>query len=179
MRRFVRPYVQALMATAENVDQAVAVRDELASVQRLMSEVPALGKMAAHPGVPMTEKERTLEVVALHLGLQPVTRRFLGSLLRRYRLARLGDIVDGITELLNRELGVAVARVASAGALSEQEQDELRRALEAKLEKRVELRLEVDAELLAGFVVQVESQRWDASLKGQLERLTHELAQQA
>jgi F-type H+-transporting ATPase subunit delta len=179
VRRWVRPYARALVGAVDSPQQGVTVRDELAAFQRLLDEVPALGRMAVHPAVPMKEKERTLEMVAEQAKLQPLTRRFLGALLRRHRLQRMGEVVEGVTELLNKELGIAVARVASAADLSQQQQDELARTLEKKLDKQVEIRLEVDPALLAGFVVQVESRRWDGSLKGQLERLTHELAANA
>jgi F-type H+-transporting ATPase subunit delta len=48
--------------------------------------------------------------------------------------------------------------------------------LEKKAGKRLELRESVDPSLLAGFVAQVESQLFDGSLRGQLDRLTKELA---
>jgi F-type H+-transporting ATPase subunit delta len=179
MRRFVRPYAEALLATAGSVEQAGAVRDELAGFARMMAQTPALRRMAVHPAVPIEAKERALEAIGEQAGLTPLTRRFLGALLRRYRLGRLDEIVAGLTELLNRRLGVAVAEVASAQPLSDQEQAELREVLEGKLDRQVELRLAVDPALLGGFVVQVDSTRWDASLQGQLTRLTRELVQQA
>jgi F-type H+-transporting ATPase subunit delta len=163
---------------AGSTENAVAVRDELVSFTRLMAQAPALERMATHPGIPMEAKERALTAVVERAGYAPLTRRLLGALLRRYRLERLVEIVEGLSDLLHQRLGIAVAQVVSAHPLSDDEQAGLRRSLEGKLDRRVELRLSVRPELLAGFVVQVDSMRWDASLEGQLSRLTQALAQQ-
>lgn len=176
MSRLARPYSQALLGAAGSVDVALRVRDELEEFGRMTSAVPRLAKMAVNPAVPLEVKERVLASVAKIAGFDPLTSRFLHALLTRHRLDRLGEIVDGVTELLNRERGIVVAKVKSAEPLSTEAGDRLAKVLGAKLGKDVELDLQVDPSLLAGFVVHIGSNYYDASVKGQLDRLTADLA---
>ena len=104
-------------------------------------------------------------------------RRFLGALTTRYRLHRLDEVVDGITEALDEAAGIAVAEVRAADELEEDQRERLREILEEKLGRSVRLDVRIDPDLLAGFVVQVGSTLWDASLDGQLERLTARLSE--
>ena len=64
----------------------------------------------------------------------------------------------------------------TAEPLADDERQQLQRVLEAKVGKRLQMREHVDASLLAGFVAQVDSQLFDGSLRGQLDRLAKELA---
>ena len=171
-----RPYAEALLGAAESLDAAAAVRDELEQFLAAMESVPRLGKMAVSPTVPVEVKEKVFDRVATEMELAPTTRRLLRALLVRYRLAHLGEIIEGISELLDERAGVAVARVEAAQALSAADQDRLRLVLEGKLDRKVRLDLSVSPDLMAGFVVRVGSTMYDASLRGQLDRLTAELA---
>ena len=85
-------------------------------------------------------------------------------------------MVAALTERLNQRLGVAVAEVTTAEAMGEDERRELQRVLEGRTGKKLEMRLSVEPALLAGFVARVGSERFDGSLRGQLERLGKELA---
>lgn len=177
IRRFARPYAQALLRTAGSLEATVAVRDELAAFRRAMEEVPGIARMAANPAVPSEVKERVVEQVAEAVGASPLARRFLALLLRNYRLGQLPAVVDTLEDLLNRRLGIAIAEVTTAEALSEAERNELEKTLERLLDRDVELKLAVDPALMAGFVARVGSDLYDASLRGQLHRLASRMAE--
>ncbi|HSL84312.1 MAG TPA: ATP synthase F1 subunit delta, partial [Thermoanaerobaculia bacterium] len=78
---------------------------------------------------------------------------------------------------IDRRLGVATAQVTTAHPLDEEETERLRKALSGKLDRRVDLELAVDPDLIAGFRARVGSTLYDASLKGQLDRLAERLAE--
>jgi F-type H+-transporting ATPase subunit delta len=172
-----RPYAKALLAVAGSTERAVPVRDELAVVAATLRDSPQLGAALTNPAVPLEVKRRVLDEVAGRMGLGELARRLLRALGDRHRLGRLDEVVAGLTELLNRRLGIAVADVATAEALAEDDRRELQRVLEERTGKRVEMRVSVDPRLLAGFVARVDSQRFDGSLRGQLDRLSKELAE--
>lgn len=176
MRRIARPYVEALLGAAPSLEDAVRTRDELAELAAMMDSTPALARMTVNPAIPLEVKEKTLATLAEKAGFSPLTRRLVQALVTRYRLGRLSEILEGLDELLNERRGIAVARVRSAAPLTDDERERLVRVLSHKAGKRLQLELEVDSTLLAGFVAQVGSTYYDASLKGQLERLTAGLA---
>ncbi len=177
IRRFARPYAQALLKVAGGTDEAVAVRDQLRALRDAMSAVPGIAKMAANPAVPMEEKRRILRRVGERLGLGELAFRFVELLLSNNRLQHLPGVLEALEAEVNRRLGVATAQVITAHPLDAEETDRLRAVLAGKLDRRVELELEVDPELLAGFRARVGSTLYDASLKGQLDRLAERMAE--
>ena len=176
MRRIARPYAQALLSVAGSVEEAAKVRDQLAAVAATLHGSRDLETFFANPGLAAEQKQRVLAQVMDRLALLPLTRRVLQALLSRHRIGRLDEVVAGVTEAIQRRQGVAVAEVKTAEPLGDDERAELRRVLEGQVGKRLEMRESVDPELLAGFVAQVESQLFDGSLRGQLDRLAKELA---
>jgi F-type H+-transporting ATPase subunit delta len=176
MKSFARPYARAALAVAGSTESGVALRDELAAFAAALRESRELTAAFANPAVPLDVKGRVLDQVAELMGIGPLTRRLLHALATRHRLGRLEEVVAALTDRLNQRLGIAVAEVTTAEQLGEEERRELQRVLEEKTGKRLEMRLAVEPALLAGFVARVGSQRFDGSLRGQLERLGRELA---
>lgn len=177
MRRFARPYAQALLATAVSLEEASATRDQLAAFAAAMEQVHGLRVFFDNPGLSLDSKRRVLDQVAERLALRLLSRRLLQALLQRHRLGRLEEVLASVTEAIHQRQGVAVAEVTTAEALGDDERGELQRVLEGKVGKRLQMREQVDPELLAGFVARVESQLFDGSLRGQLDRLAKELAE--
>jgi F-type H+-transporting ATPase subunit delta len=176
VRRISRVYAKALLSVAASLEQAAAVRDQLLELQATLDGAPGLVAFFASPAVPMDAKRRALDAICGRLDLLPLSRRLLQALLARHRMGRLDEVVAGVTEAIQQRQGVAVAEVTTAEPLEAEERAQLLRVLEGKVGKRLELREQVDPALLAGFVAQVESQLFDGSLRGQLDRLGKELA---
>jgi F-type H+-transporting ATPase subunit delta len=176
MRRIARPYAQALLSVAGSVEEAAKVRDQLAGFAAMLAGDTRLQAFFANPGLPVDAKRRALDKIAERLALLPLSRRLLQSLVARHRVGRLDEVVTGIGEAIQARQGVAVAAVTTAEPLADDERQQLRAVLEGKVGKKLELRESVDPALLAGFVAQVDSQLFDGSLRGQLDRLAKELA---
>jgi F-type H+-transporting ATPase subunit delta len=177
IRRFARPYAQALLKVAGSTDRAVAVRDQLRALRTAMDEVPGIARMAANPAVPMADKRRVVEAIGERLGLSELASRFVLLLLSNYRLQHLPAVVETLEAELNRRLGVAIAEVTAAQELDEAERERLRATLGRMLDRQIEMKVAVDPTLIAGFRARVGSTLYDASLQGQLDRLASRLAE--
>ncbi|HEX6199656.1 MAG TPA: ATP synthase F1 subunit delta [Thermoanaerobaculia bacterium] len=177
IRRFARPYAQALLKVAGGTEQGVAVRDQLRALRDAMEAVPGIARLAANPAVPVPEKSRILRRIGERLGLGDLAFRFVDLLLSNYRLQHLPAVLEALEAELDRRLGVATAQVTTAHPLDAEETERLRQALGGMLDRRVDLELEVDPGLIAGFRARVGSTLYDASLKGQLDRLAERLAE--
>jgi F-type H+-transporting ATPase subunit delta len=176
IQRFARPYAEALIKVAGSTDRAVAARDQIRGFVQAMEAQPALAKMAANPAVPREAKRKVAREIGTRLGFDDLTFRFVELLLTNYRLQHLPAVLDALEAELNRRLGVATAEVTTAQALDDQEAARLRAALSKMLDRDVDLKLAVDPALIAGFRARVGSTLYDASLAGQLDRLTTRLA---
>lgn len=176
IQRFARPYADALLKVAGSTDEAIAVRDRVRDLVAAMEAVPAVAKMAADPAVPQEAKRRVVQELGGRLGFDDLTFRFVLLLLSNYRLHHLPAVLAALEAELNRRLGVAIAEVTTATALDDDEAERLRAALTEMLDREVVLELAVDPALIAGFRARVGSTLYDASLSGQLDRLTTRLA---
>lgn len=174
--RLARPYAKAFMDTAGDLEAAIAARDQLRVFARALADVPALGAMAQNPAIPADVKARVLEQVADCLGVQGLARRLIAMLLSRFRLLHLPGVLAAIDEHVDRGLGVVSAKVQAPDELDDEQRGQLQKVLERALDKKVRLEVAVNQSLLGGFVAQVGSDRYDVSLRGQLDRISRQLS---
>jgi F-type H+-transporting ATPase subunit delta len=79
-------------------------------------------------------------------------------------------------ELLRQLRGTVLAEVTSAIDLSELQQDQIRQKVVAMTgAEQVDLAVSIEPDLLGGVIIKVGSQVVDASLRGQLRRLSMQL----
>ena len=177
IQRFARPYADALLKVAGTTAEATTVRDQLRGLRDAMNQVPGIAKMTANPAIPMEHKRRILQEIGGGLGLGDLAFRFVFLLLSNYRLHHLPAVVEALEAELNRRLGVATAEVTSAQPLADEDTERLRAVLARRLDRKVDLKLTVDPALIAGFKARVGSTLYDASLRGQLDRLASRLTE--
>ncbi len=105
------------------------------------------------------------------------TRNLVLLLARRGRLAILPGVADELTRLVDRELGVVVANIASAEPLEPADLAAIAERVRAGsgAGARVEVRATVDPQLIGGLTVRVGDRLIDASVRGRLERLRDSL----
>ena len=177
IRRFARPYAQALIKVASSLDEAQELREQIRAFRDAMDAVPGIAKMAANPAIPMDEKRGIVRQIASRIGVRELAERFILLLLDNYRLPHLPAVLEALEVELNRRLGIATAEVTTAQPTEDDEVERLRDVLAKMLDQSVEVKLSVDPDLIAGFKARVGSTLYDASLRGQLDRLAQRLAE--
>src|SRR5439155_14075715 len=91
------------------------------------------------------------------------------------RIGELVPIYEEFERLVAADEGVLDVELTTAYELSDGEDGEIVRQIEQTSGRRVEASRKVDPDLIGGIVLQVGSRRVDASVRGRLERLRHEL----
>ncbi len=89
------------------------------------------------------------------------------------RRAALEDVLERLVAVQERRLEV---ELTTAVELSDDEAQEIVKQIEQAAGRTVEATRKVDSDLVGGFVLQAGSFRVDASVRGRLERLRHDLA---
>jgi len=176
IRRFARPYARAIMDITGSPAAANDLRRELEQFEVQRRKSSDLQELYANPGIENDVKLKVTEQIATRIGISALAVKVLDVLTQNHRINNLDAITDALAQYVNQELQIAVAEVRTAHELNADEQNQLRQTLEKKLGKKVELRLTTDYELLGGFVAQVGSEIWDASVAGKINKFRASLA---
>lgn len=175
IRRFARPYARAIMEVSETPKRAQEIHDELLRFETTRAGSAELAWLYANPGLDVLQKVAVTETVAGKMELSDLSRRILSVLVKNHRANDLGSILEALKEFINKALGVALAEVRSAHELSAAERDQLRAALQKKLGQPVEVRVTTDPSLMGGFIAQVGSEVYDASVIGRVHKFRNSL----
>lgn len=173
--RIARTYAEALMNVADKRDQAEAVGEELHS---LLNDVfraePRLEALLATPAIKRGTKEplirRAFEGKSSDLVLD-----FLLTLNKHDRLDLLRNIYFAYREI--RDVRVKRIRVVvrTVVPLTEEQQAELKRTLEATTKLEPVLDMRIDPDLLGGMIVQVGDDVFDGSVRTRIETIRNQL----
>ncbi|TVR73155.1 MAG: ATP synthase F1 subunit delta [Sphaerobacteraceae bacterium] len=107
---------------------------------------------------------------------QVLLRNLLLLLLERRRFHQIQDVVAVFQSLVLEERGIAVARVATAVELTEEELEMVRGRLSTILNKQIEIVPQVNPEIIGGIVAQIGDDLFDGSVRSQLASLKRRLA---
>ena len=147
------PYAQALFELAQDSKQEMAWLSELKQVAQVITSVPELSKILAHPSIPRVKKKEIIQT-AFESELDTTVFRFLLVLNEHNELSHLDKISDAYEECYRRKHRIEIVKVTSASKLDEDQLSRLKEMLEKKLNKTLELEVQVDPSLIAGIKVQ-------------------------
>jgi F-type H+-transporting ATPase subunit delta len=171
-----QPYAQALMSVAQSNNLTEQFGDDLRSLLSLLKESADLQNFIANPFIKPETKKGLLAQV-LGEGANPLLRNFMMLLVDRRRINLVGDICQQYLALLRQLNQTVLAEVTSAVTLSEAQQAAVKEKVIAMTNARqVELETKIDPDLIGGVIIKVGSQVIDASIRGQLRRLSLRLS---
>lgn len=169
------PYAQALMALAKGQDLVDRFGDDTSALMELLKSSEELQNFLTNPLFEAESKKAILQQVAGDQ-LHPLFLNFLKLLVDKGRIAFLKAVLAQYQELLRAYRKTVLAEITAAVSLSEEQQNRLREKVTAMTgAEQVELDISLDPDLLGGVVIKVGSQIVDASLRGQLRRLSMQL----
>ncbi len=161
-------YASALFELAHDRGQLAQVGESLARLGRALGESADMRAMTSSPMVTRGQGERGVLGLADAMGVDPITRNFLGVAARGRRLGSLPAIIAAFRARAAAERGETTAEVTSAHPLNEEQVATLKATLTAKLRRDVDVVLRVDPEILGGLIVKVGSRLIDSSIKSKL-----------
>jgi F-type H+-transporting ATPase subunit delta len=165
MTALAQRYAQGALNTATDAQGEALVTDLEAFAELVRTHEP-LQAVLTHPAC-ATARADVVQAIMVKMGLCDLAQRLLGLLIRRDRIAIVGDVAVATRELVDARAGRLRAQVRSAIALSEVQLDALQKQLSARMGQPVHAIVTVDEELLGGMVCQVGELTLDSSLKNQ------------
>ncbi|MGZ8335266.1 MAG: F0F1 ATP synthase subunit delta [Allosphingosinicella sp.] len=164
-------YALALFGLARDEKQLETVGASLATLRRALDESDDLRTLATSPLIGREDKVKAIAPAAEVMGLDPLTRNFLGVLARNGRLARLDAVIRAFNLLAASHRGEISAEVTSAHPLDDDQVDAIRQNLRAQMGRDIAVELDVDPAILGGLVVKIGSRKIDGSIRTKLNTL--------
>ncbi|MEO5793387.1 MAG: ATP synthase F1 subunit delta [Gaiellaceae bacterium] len=168
-----RMYARSLFQAARDAGRLDAVHAELGEFVTAVEQVPELRGLLSNPQIERDERSAALrEILA---DADELVRNFVLLLSEKGRTAQLDEVYRELDALVAAEAGRLTVELTTAYELSDDEAASIVEKIEQSSGRTVEATRSVDAGLIGGIVLQVGSHRLDASVRGRLNRLRHEL----
>lgn len=164
-------YAASLYDLAAESKSVPAIESELDQFEDLINESSDLRRLVVSPVFSADEQLKAISAIVDKAGLTGLTGNFLRVVARNRRLFAIPGMIRAFREIAARERGEVTADVASAHALTKEQEDELAAALASVANKNVTVKVTVDPSLLGGMIVKMGSRQIDTSLKTKLNSL--------
>ena len=145
-------------------------------MQQLRDAVESVDELRALLSNPEIESSTKADVLArIAKGSDEEVVNFLRLIAEKGRAGELPQIVDELDALVAAEQRILDVELTTATELSETEFGRILGRIESASGRKVQATRKVDPDLIGGIVLQAGSMRLDASVRGRLERLRHDL----
>jgi len=171
-----RRYARAAVDAALEINDAEV--EKLAAGLRAFTDAyhtsDALRELVANPGL-RDNREGGLQKVLEKLGIGSVGARVLALLAEKERMGALDDVTHQVERIADERAGRLRAKVRSAVALTDKQQNALREVLEKRFGSSVSIAVSIEPELIGGMVCEVGDFTLDSSIRRQFEILRERL----
>ncbi|HEY9299900.1 MAG TPA: ATP synthase F1 subunit delta, partial [Phormidium sp.] len=166
------PYAEAMMAVAQEQNLAEKFGEDARGLLEVVKSSPELQKFLSDPLISAAKRK---EVIRQIIGEQvhPFMVNFLMLLVDKKRIRFLEAICREYLNRLRALNQTVLAEVISAVELNDEQKHSVREKVKSLSDaQQVELATKVDQDLIGGVIIKVGSQVFDASLRGQLRRIS-------
>jgi F-type H+-transporting ATPase subunit delta len=167
-------YARALFEAAQEQGRLAEAREGLADFAANVRDVRELRALIENPELDRRVKIQALaEILA---GSDELVRNFVLLLVEKNRATQLDEVVSEFERLVAREEGRLSVELTTARELSADDAQQIVSQIQQASGRKVDATTSVDPSLIGGIVLQAGSLRVDASVRGRLDRLRHQLA---
>ncbi len=164
-------YAMALFELAREEKKLEAVGASLAAVRSALAESDDFRRLITSPLVSRDEATEATLASADAMGVDPITRNFLGVLAQNRRLSQIGAVIRAFNALAAQHRGEITAEVTSAHPLDDDQLAALKANLRARMGRDINVDLNTDPSILGGLVVKIGSEMIDGSIRTKLNSL--------
>lgn len=167
-------YALAVFEIGEESGRLIELSSEIALFAEQLSNRELLVALT-DPVIGEARRFGMIDSLAGRLGLGVITVNTLKLLARRRRLSALPAIARELQSLTDKRQGLVRVKVTSAKPLSDAYYERLVGELEQALQRKIALEKAIDADLIAGLLVQIGNNTIDGTVSGRLESYEHQL----
>lgn len=165
-------YAKALYEVAKDSADDSKVYGYMQNLLMAFDRAPGLAETMANPFVSDSDKTSLIETACMSAPGDVVISNFIKLLEQNHRVGLVRDIAAAYLKIYREQNRIARVRVVSAAPLEKESEDRLRKIILSHLDgASMEYSSAVDPDLIGGFVVNIDNQRLDASVKNELKQL--------
>lgn len=167
-----RRYAKALLKFAAEKGQDKRVYQLMQTLSDSFAAQPALGKAVTNPFVPAADKTKLLMTASGADAKDSVFADFIRLLDVNNRIDMMRQMALAYLEMYRKANDIYLVEITSAAPMGDKEMKRLKALIESHVGgATVEYETAVDPDLIGGFVVKIDSERLDASIKNELKQL--------
>jgi F-type H+-transporting ATPase subunit delta len=166
-------YAEALFEEAKAQNKLEDVLKGLESVLQLLEDSEDFRVLVKNPLISKDDKQAVLD--GMKDSFDKFLFNFLSLLNSKGRLSIVDDIYEELNAFLLAEKGEAIVDITVATELDAGAREEIVKALSEITGKKVTVTETVDSSILGGFVAKIGSDLYDASIKGQMDKIRNKL----
>lgn len=164
-------YAKALIKIGKEQKVLERMREDLTRIVSLFRDQELFRRVMCDPVHDKERRKMILGEVMKRLDISPLSQRFLYLLIDKERIRIVPAILEAYVRLEDEAAGRVRAKILSAYQLAEGNVEEIRKALEEKLEKKVILEFQIEQDLIGGVICKVDGMVFDGSVRTQVETL--------
>ncbi|MFT5129972.1 MAG: F-type H+-transporting ATPase subunit delta [Rhodothermales bacterium] len=160
-------YAKAVFSLALERELLASVAEDLTSIAKLLAESEDFGGFFTDPTIEPFDRHQGIDAL-LKGKASELTLQFLHFLVDKTRIVTLPEICAAFEAMHDDYMGIQKVRVVSARPLADEQVESLKARLSKRFDRSIEAKLEVDEDLIAGFIVIAGDSVLDYSIKTQL-----------
>ena len=166
-------YATAFFAFVTERKEQELVYNEAKKLKEIYQQLSEFPTILQNPVLVKAEKKKVI-LMALGGKVSESLEKFIDMLLKNNRETYLQSIVLKIIELYRAEKNIHYGKLTTASIVDPEIEKKLILMVEQETGGTVEMEKVLDAEIIGGFLFEVDFKRWDASIKRQLNSIRKE-----
>ena len=167
-------YAESLFDLAKEENKVTQYLDDIKLVGEVLGSDPQIVQFFNHV---LIENEKKIQLLdqSFKGNVDQYVLNFLKLLVQSRRIRYIDDIVKSYIKLSNQYLGIEEGMIYTPYELTDQQIQDIEKAISQKENKKVTLKVSIDPSLLGGIKVQISNRIYDGTIKNKVEMLKKEL----
>lgn len=167
-------YAESLFDLAKEENKVTQYLDDIKLVGEVLDSDPQIVQFFNHVLIENDKKIQLLDQ-SFKGNVDQYVLNFLKLLVQSRRIRYIDDIVKSYINLSNQYLGIEGGMIYTPYELTDQQIQDIEKAISQKENKKVTLKVSIDPSLLGGIKVQIANRIYDGTIKNKVEMLKKEL----
>ena len=169
-------YAKALFLQAEEQGVSDQVLADVQELQQAFDAYPDILRTIEHPVI-QTSKKKCIFSELFQERISALTLKFIHLVLKNRREAYLINIFRNFRDIYNEDREIKKVELTTALPLEAGEKEVIKKLIRQSFHARkVDFNERIDSEIVGGFIIQIEDQLLDASVRRQLQMIRKTLS---